>query len=121
MASTNLLFAVLAFFPERWLFITAVVTDQFTTAISTVAFVAFLSQLCDRAHTATHYAALASLGNLSRTTMAAASGFLVDGLGGNWTLFFIITMLMVLPSLFILVSQRRILQPLMQGATTKLL
>ena len=53
-------------------------------------FVAFLSQLCDRAYTATQYAALASIGNLSRTTLAAASGFIVDGLGGNWAIFFVL-------------------------------
>ena len=61
MASTNLLFAVLAAHPVKWLFTTAVVTDQFTTAISTVAFVAFISQLCDRTYTAAQYAAFASL------------------------------------------------------------
>ncbi len=121
MAATNFLFALLAHYPEQWLFTVAVVADQFTTAVSTVAFVAFLSQLCDRAHTATHYAALASLGNLSRTTLAAASGALVDGLGGNWSLFFVLTVLMVTPSLFVLAAARRRLRPVMTGATTRLL
>ena len=83
MAGTNLLFAALAYHPEPWLFVTAVVADQFTTAVSTVAFVAFLSQLCDRKHTATQYAALASLGNLSRTTLASFSGVMVDGMESN--------------------------------------
>ena len=115
MASTNLLFAWLAYFPSPALFAFTVVADQFTTAVSTVAFVAFLSQLCVRQYAATQYAALASLGNLSRTTLAAGSGFLVDGLGGNWQLFFIITALMVLPSLAILVLNRRHLSPLMAG------
>ena len=115
MASTNLLFALLAIWPERWLFGVAVVADQFTTSVSTVAFVAFLSQLCAREYAATQYAALASLGNLSRTTLAAGSGFLIDGLGGEWTPFFILTSLMVLPSLGILVFNRRRLAPVMAG------
>ena len=115
MASTNLLFALLAIWPERWLFGVAVVADQFTTSVSTVAFVAFLSQLCAREYAATQYAALASLGNLSRTTLAAGSGFLIDGLGGEWTPFFILTSLMVLPSLAILVFNRRRLAPVMAG------
>ena len=115
MASTNLLFALLAIWPERWLFGFAVVADQFTTSVSTVAFVAFLSQLCAREYAATQYAALASLGNLSRTTLAASSGFLIDGLGGEWTAFFILTALMVLPSLGILVINRRKLAPVMAG------
>lgn len=121
MAATNLLFAALAHHPEQWLFTVAVVADQFTTAVSTVAFVAFLSQLCDRAHTATQYAAFASLGNLSRTTLAASSGALVDGLGGNWSVFFVLTVLMVTPSLIILALAREKLRPIMSGATTKVL
>ena len=121
MAVTNLLFAALAWHPEEWLFVFAVVADQFTTAVSTVAFVAFLSQLCDRAHTATQYAALASLGNLSRTTLAATSGIVVDALGGNWPLFFVLTTAMVLPSLIMLMVLRRPLAPLFAGATTKVI
>ncbi|MGI9297177.1 MAG: AmpG family muropeptide MFS transporter [Gammaproteobacteria bacterium] len=115
MASTNLLFSLLAAYPQPWLFAFAAVADQFTTAISTVAFVAFLSQLCQRQYAATQYAALASLGNLSRTTLAAGSGFLIDALGGDWALFFVLTTLMVLPSLAILICNRRTLKPIMAG------
>lgn len=121
MASTNLLFAALAYHPEPWLFAVAVVADQFTAAVSTVAFVAFLSQLCDRKHTATQYAALASLGNLSRTTLSASSGALVDWMDGNWPLFFVLTTAMVLPSLCILWFARAQLAPTMRGATTRML
>lgn len=121
MAGTNLLFAALYYHPEEWLFTIAVIADQFTTAVSTVAFVAFLSQLCDRRHTASQYAAFASIGNLSRTTLAASSGALVDGLGGNWSLFFIITVLMVMPSLLILAAARKTLSPIMTGKTTKVI
>lgn len=121
MAATNLLFTALAAHPAKWLFVVAVVGDQFTTAISTVAFVAFVSQLCDRAHTAAQYAALASLGNLSRTTLAAGSGLMVDLLDGRWGLFFILTALMALPSLALLAALRRKIAPLLAGATTKLI
>ena len=114
MAATNVLFALLAVWPERWLFGFAVVADQFTTSVSTVAFVAFLSQLCAREYAASQYAALASLGNLSRTTLAAGSGFLIDGLGGNWPVFFLITVLMVSPSLAVLVWKRKQIEPLMR-------
>ena len=115
MATTNLLFALLAFWPERWLFGAAVVADQFTTSVSTVAFVAFISQLCAREYAATQYAALASLGNLSRTTLAAGSGFLIDGLDGDWPVFFLLTALMVTPSLLILFFRRSQIAPLMRG------
>ena len=121
MASTNLLFALLALYPSEALFAFAVVADQFTTAMSTVAFVAFISQMCERAFAATQYAAFASIGNFSRTTLAASSGVMVDALGGNWALFFVITTIMVLPSLAMLLYVRRDILPLMAGQTTKII
>ena len=121
MASTNLLFAALAVYPEKWLFAVAVVADQFTTAVSTVALVAFISQLCDRRYTATQYAALGSVGNLSRTLLAAGSGALVDALGGNWVIFFFLTVVAVCPSLFILFAIRKPIGPILSGATTKVI
>lgn len=119
MAGTNLLFAVLAWHPVAWLFALAVVADQFTTAVSTVAFVAFISQLCDKVYAATQYAALASLGNLGRTTLAASAGFVVDGLDGNWGLFFILTALMVLPSLALLLAVRKRIAPALAGGAVR--
>ena len=52
--------------------------------------------------TATQYALLASLGTAGRTTLASSSGALVDWLNGDWGIFFIITALMVIPSLILL-------------------
>ena len=121
MAGTNLLFAWLSLAPSPQLFAFAVVADQFTTAVSTVAFVAFISQLCDRAYTATQYAALASLGNLARTTLAAGSGFVVDALHGNWALFFVLTTMLALPGLLLLIGLRRPLAPVLSGAKTGIL
>ena len=63
----------------------------------------FISLLVDRSFTATQYALLASVGTAGRTLLASSSGAMVDGLGGNWGLFFIITALMVIPSLICLV------------------
>ncbi|MBC6413432.1 MAG: MFS transporter [Chromatiales bacterium] len=112
MAATNLLFALLAVVGnDIRLFAVAVIGDQFTTAISTVAFVAFISQLCGRIYTATQYALLASLGNLSRTVLSAHSGQLVDFLGGDWLWFFILTTVMVIPSLVLLYLARHQLAP----------
>ena len=100
MAASNLMFAVMAYLgPVEWWFAATIIVDNFTTAFSTVAFVAFLTALTGRAFSATQYALLASLGNLGRTTLASFSGTMVDGLAGNWSLFFVITTLMVLPSL----------------------
>ena len=103
MASTNLLFSFLAWSDKsELLFAVAVILDDIAAAFATVAFVAFISLLVDRAYTATQYALLASIGTAGRTTLASSSGALVDWLNGDWGIFFILTALMVIPSLVIL-------------------
>ncbi|MBA4503100.1 AmpG family muropeptide MFS transporter [Marinobacterium marinum] len=102
MAASNLMFAIIAVAgPVEWLLLLTLVIDNFTTAFSTVAFVSFLTMLTGRAFSATQYALLASLGNLSRTSLAGLSGYTVDWLG-SWERFFVVTALMVLPSLIML-------------------
>jgi len=103
MASTNLLFSLLAWSGKsELLFAIAVIFDDMAAAFATVAFVAFISMLVDRTYTATQYALLASIGTAGRTTLAASSGALVDWLNGDWGVFFIITAVMVIPSLIFL-------------------
>jgi PAT family beta-lactamase induction signal transducer AmpG len=103
MASTNLLFSILAWSGKsELLFAIAVIFDDMAAAFATVAFVAFISMLVDRTYTATQYALLASIGTAGRTTLAASSGALVDWLNGDWGVFFILTSVMVIPSLIFL-------------------
>ncbi len=103
MASTNLLFSLLAWSGKsELLFAIAVIFDDMAAAFATVAFVAFISMLVDRTYTATQYALLASIGTAGRTTLAASSGALVDWLNGDWGIFFVLTALMVIPSLIFL-------------------
>ncbi|RUO55993.1 AmpG family muropeptide MFS transporter [Pseudidiomarina homiensis] len=110
MAASNLMFAWIAVVgPDTNLLLAAVIIDGFTGAWSTVAFVAFISLLCNRAFTATQYALLASLGNLGRTLLSSYSGFVVDWLNGDWSLFFILTAVMVTPGLLLLIVLRKAL------------
>jgi len=103
MASTNLLFSLLAWSGKsELLFAIAVIFDDIAAAFATVAFVAFISMLVDRTYTATQYALLASIGTAGRTTLASSSGALVDWLNGDWGIFFILTAIMVIPSLIFL-------------------
>ena len=121
MALTNLLFAVLAWTGKsEWLFAAAVVADDLTSAFATVTFVAFISMLVDRTYTATQYALLASIGTAGRTLFAASSGALVDWLDGDWGTFFVITTLMVIPSLVCLWAIRKRLGDLLAGARVRL-
>ena len=107
MAASNLLFALIAQTgPSTSLLAITVIVDGFTGAWSTVAMVAFISLLCNRAFSATQYALMASLSVAGRTLVASSSGFVVDSLEGNWSLFFVLTAVMVLPSLCFLYSIR---------------
>ena len=105
MAGSNLMFAWIAQVgPSETLLLWTILLDNFTTAFSIVAFVAFLTSFTGVAFSASQYALLASLGNFGRSSMASVSGALVDWLNGNWSLFFIITALMVVPGLLLLWS-----------------
>ena len=108
MALTNVLFSVLAWVgSSEILFAFTVLIDDLAAAFATVAFVGFISALVDRTYTATQYALLASIGTAGRTLFASSSGMMVDWLNGNWIIFFIITALMVIPSLVCLFLIRK--------------
>ncbi|MCW5690767.1 MAG: MFS transporter [Pseudolabrys sp.] len=78
-----------------------IIVENFTGAIGTVIFVAYLSALCgNRAHTATQYALLTALAAVGRTTLASGGGFIAEDWG--WVTFFIITALAAIPSLILL-------------------
>jgi PAT family beta-lactamase induction signal transducer AmpG len=110
MALTNLMFSVLAWVGQsEILFAFTVLIDDLAAAFATVAFVGFISALVDRNYTATQYALLASIGTAGRTLFASSSGTLVDWLNGDWGIFFIITAIMVIPSLLcLLVIKKRL-------------
>ena len=108
MALTNVMFSALAWFgSSEILFAFTVLIDDLAAAFATVAFVGFISALVDRNYTATQYALLASIGTAGRTLFASSSGMMVDWLNGNWIIFFIITALMVIPSLICLFLIRK--------------
>jgi PAT family beta-lactamase induction signal transducer AmpG len=111
MAGSNLMFAWIAMVgPNEKLYAATIFVDGFTSAMSTVAFVAFISYLTSHTYTATQYAMLAALGTLGRTLVSGMSGIVVDALKGNWALFFVITALMVIPSLILLIFVGRLLR-----------
>ena len=78
-----------------------IIVENFTGAIGTVIFVAYLSALCsDRAHTATQYALLTALAAVGRTVLASGGGFVAEATG--WFLFFIVTAASAIPSFILL-------------------
>jgi MFS transporter, PAT family, beta-lactamase induction signal transducer AmpG len=76
-------------------------TENFTSAIGTVVFIAYLSALCTNpAHTATQFALLTALAAFGRIYMSAMTGFVAKAIG--WPMFFIISALTAMPSLLLL-------------------
>lgn len=103
MGVANCMFAIIAIVgPSVPLLLVTLIVDNFTAAFATVAFISFISYFTSRTYTGTQYALMSSVSNFGRTTLAASSGFLVDSLGGNWALFFVLTGAMVIPGLLML-------------------
>jgi len=100
--ASNLVFSWQAWMGVDTAALTAtIIVENFTGAIGTVIFVAYLSALCgDRAHTATQFALLTALAAVGRTTLASGSGYIAVETGWAW--FFAITAVAAIPSLFLL-------------------
>jgi PAT family beta-lactamase induction signal transducer AmpG len=101
-AVANLAFTVQALAGRDIAMLTVAITvENFTSAIGTVIFVAYLSALCrNPLHTATQYALLTALAAVGRTYLSATSGIIATSAGWPW--FFAICALAGLPSLMLL-------------------
>jgi PAT family beta-lactamase induction signal transducer AmpG len=77
-----------------------VAAENFTGAMAGTALVAYLSNLCSPAFTATQYALLSSLSAVGRTIVASSAGVLADKLG--WVPFFLTTTVATVPALLLL-------------------
>jgi PAT family beta-lactamase induction signal transducer AmpG len=78
-----------------------VAAENLTGAMAGAALVAYLSDLCSPAFTATQYALLSSLAAVGRTMVASSGGVLADHLG--WVRFFLLTSVVTVPALLLLV------------------
>ncbi len=84
----------------------AIIAENFTSAVGTVIFVAYLSALCrNPLHTATQYALLTALAAFGRTYLSSGAGFIAAATG--WVWFFAICALAGLPALALLAWLQR--------------
>jgi MFS transporter, PAT family, beta-lactamase induction signal transducer AmpG len=106
-AVSNLAFAWLAFVGHnQWALALAITVENFTGAIGTVIFVAYLSSLCQSPlHTATQYALLTALSAIGRTYLSAGAGYVAQATG--WPAFFVLSVLVAVPSLILLAWLQR--------------
>ncbi|MBY0383352.1 MAG: MFS transporter [Xanthobacteraceae bacterium] len=84
----------------------AITAENFTSAVGTVIFVAYLSALCKSPlHTATQYALLTALAAIGRTYLSSGAGYVASATGWAW--FFVICMVVAIPSFILLVWLQR--------------
>ena len=106
-AVANLSFSALALVgTNTTMLAVAIIAENFTSAIGTVMFVAYLSALCrNPLHTATQYALLTALAAVGRTYLSSGAGFIAESTGWAW--FFVICVLAGIPSLLLLAWLQR--------------
>jgi PAT family beta-lactamase induction signal transducer AmpG len=118
-AVANLSFSWLAIVGiNQWALALAITAENFTSAIGTVIFVAYLSALCrNPLHTATQYALLTALAAVGRTYLSSGAGYVAKAVG--WPAFFAICVVVAVPSLVLLTYlQRRGHYAELEAATT---
>jgi len=100
VASTNLLFAVLAELePSLPLLAVVVSADNLSGGIASSVFIAYLSSLTNQAYTATQYALFSSLMTLPAKVLGGFSGVMVDWHG--YTVFFLYAAALGLPAILL--------------------
>jgi PAT family beta-lactamase induction signal transducer AmpG len=78
-----------------------VAAENLTGAMAGAALIAYLSDLCSPAFTATQYALLSSLAAVGRTMVASSGGVLAERLG--WVPFFLLSTVATVPAILLLV------------------
>jgi MFS transporter, PAT family, beta-lactamase induction signal transducer AmpG len=86
---------------EHHMLYATVTTEAFAQGMADAAFITYLSGLCNRAFTATHYALLSSLASISVHTIGGGSGLLAARIG--WIEFYALCMFAALPSMALMV------------------
>lgn len=101
-ALTNLVFVGLATTHRDFGFLAvAIVGENVATGLGAVAFVTFLTALCDRRFSATQYALLAALATLGRVIVGPIAGPTAESLG--WSGYFLISTAAAIPGLILVV------------------
>ena len=106
-AVANLSFSWLALVGiNEWALALAISAENFTSAIGTVIFVAYLSALCrNPLHTATQYALLTALAAVGRTYLSSGAGYVAKATG--WPMFFAVCVVVAVPGLIVLAWLQR--------------
>ena len=118
-AASNPVFALQAWVGYSLPMLTITISaENFTGGMATMAFVAYLSSLCNVAYTATQYALLSSFMGFARTIFASGGGWLADHM--DWISYFLLTTVAAVPGLVLLAVLIRRYPPAEQGQSAAL-
>ena len=96
-AVTNCLYIWLHHVPTTSVLVVTIFTDNLTGALGSVALTTFLTSLCNKKYSATHFAMLTSLTAFANSTLTTTAGSLVEYMG--WDMFFVMTFLLAFPGM----------------------
>lgn len=100
-AFSNLSFALLAAVGKNMLLMgSSIFVENFCSGLSSVAFIVFLSELCNRRYTATQYALFSATASFGRVYAGPFAAMLVKHIG--WVDFYIVSFIIGLPCLLLL-------------------
>ncbi|PCI46524.1 MAG: MFS transporter [Alphaproteobacteria bacterium] len=91
--------------PDMSVLAMTITGENFATGMSSVAFVAFTSIICNKAFSASQFALLSSLGAVPRTVLSSKAGVLVEMMG--WIDFFAFAMVAAVPGVLLLFVLRK--------------
>ena len=111
VAVTNLLFAGLSQLETEVIYLAVVISaDNISGGFAATAFVAYLSNLTNKAYTATQYALFSSLMTLPGKFVSGFSGFVVDSLG--YFEFFVVAALLGVPAILLVIYLGSVKDPI---------
>lgn len=92
---------------DAWVLTATIGVENVSGGVGDIVFVAYLSSLCNRAHSATQYALLTALSGLVRNVASMFTGYWAAALG--WPQFFLMTAVAAVPGLVALYALGRCL------------
>lgn len=100
-AFSNLGYAMLAIVGKNYMMMGAsMAIEYFCSGLSSVAFIVFLTSLCDHRYSATQYALFSSIAAIARVFVGPVAAVMVERMG--WAQFYVWTTFIGIPALFIL-------------------
>ncbi len=113
----NLLYAALAYWSvgresvPLALSTFVITAEMFGAGLGTAVFMVFLMRCCQPDHRASHYAILSAIMSLGFTIAGSLSGFIVEGLGGDYGTYFVLTFIATVPGMLLIFGLPNIDEP----------